>query len=40
MNHVTIGGLAALTGVKVPTIRFYEQIGLLLRPTRTAGGQR
>ena len=25
--------LAELTGVKVPTIRFYEQIGLLETPT-------
>lgn len=27
MNNATIGGLAALTGAKVPTIRYYEQIG-------------
>ncbi len=40
MDYVAIGRLAALTGVKVPTIRFYEEIDLLPPPTRTAGGQR
>ena len=40
MDHVTIGRLAGLTGVKVPTIRFYEQIGLLPQPARTQGRQR
>jgi DNA-binding transcriptional MerR regulator len=40
MNNATIGGLAALTGVKVPTIRYYEQIGLLPPARRTTGGQR
>lgn len=36
----TIGKLAAATGVKVPTIRFYEQIGLLPEPPRTASDRR
>lgn len=40
MDDFAIGRLAELTGVKVPTIRFYEQIGLLRTPTRTGGGQR
>jgi DNA-binding transcriptional MerR regulator len=40
MDDIGIGRLAELTGVKVPTIRFYEQIGLLPAPTRTEGGQR
>lgn len=40
MTYVTIGQLAALTEVKVPTIRFYEQIGLLPKPVRTEGQQR
>lgn len=40
MDDFAIGRLAELTGVKVPTIRFYEQIGLLPEPTRTDGGQR
>jgi DNA-binding transcriptional MerR regulator len=35
-----IGELSRLTGVKVPTIRFYEQIGLLSAPPRTEGNQR
>ena len=29
MADVSIGRLAAITGVKVPTIRFYEQNGLI-----------
>ena len=28
------------SGVKVPTIRYYEQIGLLPTPARTEGGRR
>jgi MerR family transcriptional regulator, copper efflux regulator len=36
----TIGALAKAAGVTTPTIRYYEEIGLLPRPTRTAGGQR
>ena len=35
-----IGELAARTGVRVRTIRFYEQAGLLPAPQRTPGGQR
>jgi DNA-binding transcriptional MerR regulator len=40
MIDIGIGRLAELTGVKVPTIRFYEQNGLLAPPSRTEGGQR
>jgi DNA-binding transcriptional MerR regulator len=40
MVAVSIGKLAELTGVKVPTIRFYEQNGLIAPPRRTQGGQR
>ncbi|MBI2260910.1 MAG: helix-turn-helix domain-containing protein [Caulobacterales bacterium] len=36
----TIGKLSAATGVKIPTIRFYEQIGLLREPPRTASDRR
>ena len=36
----SIGELARRTGVKVPTIRYYEQIGLLPSPPRTDGQQR
>ncbi|MDB5541383.1 MAG: hmrR 2 [Devosia sp.] len=38
--NLPIGELAKRTAVKVPTIRFYEQIGLLSAPPRTEGNQR
>lgn len=37
---LTIGKLGEAAGVKVPTIRYYEQIGLLPPPDRSAGNQR
>lgn len=37
---LTIGRLSAATGVKVPTIRFYESAGLLPAPPRTASDRR
>jgi DNA-binding transcriptional MerR regulator len=37
---LSIGALAARTAVKVPTIRFYEQTGLLPLPDRSANGRR
>jgi DNA-binding transcriptional MerR regulator len=37
---LAIGELSRRTGVKVPTIRYYEQIGLLPSPARTEGQQR
>ncbi|MBP1807027.1 MerR family transcriptional regulator [Rubellimicrobium aerolatum] len=37
---LTIGKLGAATGVKVPTIRWYEEVGLLPRAGRSVGGQR
>jgi DNA-binding transcriptional MerR regulator len=40
MRELKIGELAELTGTSVPTIRYYEQIGLLRRAARQAGGQR
>ena len=40
MADVSIGRLAAITGVKIPTIRFYEQNGLVAPPRRTQGRQR
>ena len=40
MSALSIGDLARATGSKVETIRYYERIGLLPAPARTAGGQR
>ena len=40
MGGYTIGELSRRTGVKVPTIRFYEGRGLIPDPGRTDGGQR
>jgi DNA-binding transcriptional MerR regulator len=40
MRELKIGELAEQTGTSVPTIRYYEQIGLLRRAPRQAGGQR
>ncbi|WP_405402147.1 helix-turn-helix domain-containing protein [Paracoccus sp. Ld10] len=37
---LTIGKMSAATGVKVPTIRYYEDIGLLPEAGRSAGNQR
>ena len=35
-----IGSLAAQTGVNIETIRYYERVGLIPSPPRTAGGHR
>jgi DNA-binding transcriptional MerR regulator len=40
MREFSIGELARVTGVKVPTIRYYEDIGLMAEAPRTGGGQR
>lgn len=37
---VAIGQAARETGIKVPTIRYYEQIGLLAAPPRTESHRR
>mgnify|MGYP001447456985 FL=1 len=37
---LTIGKLSTAAGVKVPTIRYYEQIGLLPEADRSTGNQR
>jgi DNA-binding transcriptional MerR regulator len=39
IGMLRIGDLARRTGTTVPTIRYYEQIGLL-RPAARSGGQR
>lgn len=35
-----IGDLGRMTGTKLNTIRFYEQVGLLPEPARTTSGRR
>jgi DNA-binding transcriptional MerR regulator len=40
MQNRTIGDLARATGTKVPTIRYYENAGLLPKPPRTSGNHR
>jgi DNA-binding transcriptional MerR regulator len=37
---MTIGEAAVRSGVSVDTIRFYERVGVLPKPPRTAGGYR
>ena len=37
---MSIGEAARYSGVKVPTIRYYESIGLLPSPVRTEGNRR
>ncbi len=40
MFDIAIGQLSKLAHCKVPTIRYYEEIGLLPTPARNAGNQR
>ncbi|KAB2874965.1 MAG: helix-turn-helix domain-containing protein [Bauldia sp.] len=37
---LAIGALSRLTGVNIETIRYYERIGMLPAPPRTASGRR
>jgi len=39
-SKLTIGGLARATGTRVETVRWYEKVGLLPAPARTAGNYR
>jgi MerR family transcriptional regulator, mercuric resistance operon regulatory protein len=39
-DGLSIGALAKRTGVNLETIRYYERIGLVPAPPRTAGGHR
>ena len=36
----TIGALSAASGCNIETIRYYERVGLMPPPPRTAGGYR
>jgi|TARA_Y100000815_G_C13347038_1_gene502476 DNA-binding transcriptional MerR regulator len=40
LEMLTIGQLARAAGVKIPTIRYYEQMGLMAVAERSAGNQR
>jgi DNA-binding transcriptional MerR regulator len=40
MANLKIGALAERTGTNAPTIRYYEEIGLLRSADRQSGGQR
>jgi Cu(I)-responsive transcriptional regulator len=40
MTPLPIGALAQQTGVKVPTIRYYEGVGLMPAPPRTDSNRR
>lgn len=39
-DGISIGQASAASGVKVTTIRYYEQVGLLAAPERTEGNRR
>lgn len=40
MSKLSIGTVAKASGVKVPTIRYYESVGLLPSPPRTDSNRR
>ncbi|HEV3189880.1 MAG TPA: helix-turn-helix domain-containing protein [Polyangiaceae bacterium] len=40
MRGLTIGKLADAAGVHLETVRYYERIGLMPKPARTASGYR
>lgn len=40
MKPITIGELSKATGTKIPTIRFYESVGILPEVPRTASNRR
>lgn len=37
---ITIGKLSEMTGVNIETVRYYEKIGLIPKPSRSEGGNR
>ena len=40
IQELSIGAVSKTTGCNIETIRYYERIGLLEAPARTAGGHR
>ena len=40
ISHFSIGDLSKKSGIKIPTIRYYEEIGLLPVPERSQSGRR
>lgn len=40
IGQIQIGALSQRTGVHIETIRYYERVGVLPRPPRSAGGFR
>lgn len=40
ISRLTIGALSRRTGVNIETIRYYERVGLVPKPPRSAGGHR
>lgn len=40
LRALSIGKISDQTGVKIETIRYYEKVGLMPSPPRSAGGQR
>ena len=40
MNGLLIGDVAKRTGLPAPTIRYYEEVGLLKKPVRAESGYR
>jgi DNA-binding transcriptional MerR regulator len=39
-DHLTIGDVAARTGLSIDTLRFYERDGLMISPVRRHAGRR
>jgi len=39
-DHLTIGDVAARTGLSIDTLRFYEREGLMVSPVRRRSGRR
>jgi DNA-binding transcriptional MerR regulator len=39
-DHLTIGDVAARTGLSIDTLRFYEREGLMISPVPRRGGRR